>query len=258
MPDSPHTDNDEAAPVAILTGAGSGIGRAAALRLASSGWGVALAGRRAEALRETQSLAADQGIAGADETLLVAPTDVASASSCAALVQATVARFGRVDALINNAGYAPAVPIDATTPEIVDAVFAVNALGPAYLILHSWPVFARQGAGRIVNISTMGVFDPFPGLFAYAGAKASLHTFTKSCAAEGAAIGVKAFAIAPSAVETAMLRGIVTQEQLPTAETLAPSAVARVIVACAAGERDARNGEVIELDVGNDQSINKR
>lgn len=244
MPAPASPSASSAARVAIITGAGSGVGRAVALRLAAADWRLALAGRRQAPLDETARLARQRAHAPADR-FLVMPTDVADAEACSRLVDAAVERFGGVDALINNAGLAPSVPIADTTPDLLRQVFAVNALGPAQLITKVWPVFERRGGGRIVNVSTIGVFDPFPGLFAYAGAKAALHAFTKSCATEGAAIGVKAFAVAPGAIETAMLRGIVSERDLPRARTLDPDDVARVIVACAVGERDKDNGQAI-------------
>ncbi len=230
------------APAAIVTGAGSGVGRATALELASRGFRLCLAGRRRAPLEETAAL-----LQGGASLHLAQPADVSRPQDCAELVAQTLERFGRIDALVNNAGFAPAVPISQTTPQLLREVFEVNALGPARLIVLCWPIFERQRSGRIVNVSTIGVDDPFPGLFAYASAKASLHTMTRSCATEGAAIGVRAFAVAPGAVETAMLRGIVSVEQLPPERTLAPEDVARVVAACAAGERDGDNGRVIRL-----------
>jgi NAD(P)-dependent dehydrogenase (short-subunit alcohol dehydrogenase family) len=225
--------------VALVTGAGSGIGRCVSLRLAGAGYAVALVGRRAEALRQTVSLMAP----GAEAIALVA--DVADAAGCAESVDRCVARYGRLDVLVNNAGAAPLASIDRTTPELLEACFRMNALGPAMMIARAWPRFAAQRSGCVVNISSMATADPFPGFFAYAAAKAGVNLMAKSCAKEGRAIGVRAFAVAPGAVETAMLRANFGERAIPAGRCLAPDDVARVVMECIDGAHDDRNGDTI-------------
>src|SRR5687768_586723 len=112
------------AKIAVVTGAGSGIGRAVALTLVKAGYKVVLAGRRREALEATATAAGDAG------ATLVAPTDVSDPASVAALFEATKAKFGRLDLLFNNAGTgAPAIPIDELTVEQWRAVVDVNLNG---------------------------------------------------------------------------------------------------------------------------------
>jgi len=235
-----------AAPVALITGAGSGIGRALALRLARDGYRLALVGRREESLRQTADLArAQPGAPPHDPAVLAA--DIADSAQAAAVVDATVSRFARLDALINNAGYAPLLSIENTTPEIIDRVYRTNAIGPACAIARAWPTFIRQRGGCIVNLSTMGTHDPFPGFFAYAAAKAAVNLMALSCAKEGAEHNIRAFAVAPGAVETPMLRSIFTEEQIPRSACLTPDDVAAVIADCIAGRRPADNGRVIFL-----------
>ena len=225
--------------VALVTGAGSGIGRATAVLLSGRGWRVVLAGRRRGALAETaQSLAGES---------LAVPGDVGDAGDAARVVDAAASRFGRLDALVNNAGYAPLLPIEHTTPEVIDEVYRVNALGPAYMIARAWPIFVRRGAGCVVNVSTIGTFDPFPGFFAYAAAKAAVNSMARSCAKEGAPHNIRAFAVAPGAVETSMLRAIIPESSLPRSACLAPEDVASVIVGCIEGDYDSRSGETITL-----------
>jgi NAD(P)-dependent dehydrogenase (short-subunit alcohol dehydrogenase family) len=235
--------------VAIITGAATGIGRATAELLAAAGFRVVLVGRREHALEQ-----AARGMAGPGETLVVA-ADVSQADSAGEVIRRTIARFGRLDVLVNNAGTAPLASIDKTTPEMLRECFAVNALGPGYLIAAAWPEFMRQAEeakGRaeaaratIVNVSSMATKDPFGGFFAYAAAKASVNLMAQVCAKEGAGIGVRAFAVAPGAVETAMLRGLFSENDVPRTATLDAMDVARVIAACVNGERDAENGRVI-------------
>lgn len=244
MTPAPHNPPDAPRPVALVTGAGSGIGLAASLALARAGFDVALVGRR----RDPLATAAD---AIARETpsasTFIRPADVSDPDAAAPIVRDVVDRFGRLDVLVNNAGLAPALAIDATTPAVLREVFNVNAVGPGALIAAAWPVFQRQHAGRVVNISTMGTADPFPGFFAYAAAKCAANSYARSIAREGAAHSIKGFAIAPGAVETAMFRALYDEAAVPRDRTLTPDAVARVIVECALGARDAQNGETIFL-----------
>lgn len=235
--------------VALVTGAGSGIGRATAAALAGAGWSVALVGRRAGALEETARAIGDESRA------LVLASDVADAEQARTAVEQTVARFGRLDAVVNNAGSAPLAPIDKTTPEMLRECLAVNTLAPGYVIAAAWPFFRRQAEeaksrgesprATVVNVSSMATKDPFAGFFAYAAAKAGVNLMAQSCAKEGKAIGVRAFAVAPGAVETPMLRSNFSEKMIPPGKALAPEQVARVIAACVLGERDAENGQVI-------------
>lgn len=195
------------------------------------------------------------GSGSPDSRVLILAGDVSIAEHAAAAVEQTVARFGRLDAVVNNAGSAPLATIDKTTPEMLKECFAVNALAAGYVIAAAWPVFRRQaeeakarGEGAratVVNVSSMATKDPFAGFFAYAAAKASVNLMAQSCAKEGRAIGVRGFAVAPGAVETPMLRANFPEKMIPKAKALAPEDVARVIVSCVMGERDAENGQVI-------------
>ena len=92
-----------------------------------------------------------------------------------------------------------------------------------------------ERAGCVVNITSMAVVDPFPGLAVYAASKAALDSLTRSIHNEGADHGIRAYSVAPGAVETEMLRTIVTEEQLPTEQTLAPAQIAEVVADCIAG-----------------------
>lgn len=226
-------------PVALITGSGSGIGLATARLLASEGWSIVLAGRRAEQLRQAAASLPFP------EAHLVVPTDVADPEQCEALARRAMDAFGRVDALINNAGHAPLVPIERHTPAIVRETFDINAIGPANLILACWPGMVARSTGRIVNVSSMATVDPFPGFFAYAAAKAGVELMVKSIAKEGAPHNIRAFAVAPGAVETPMLRSIISEALVARGKTLSPDSVATVIVDCATGRRDADNGKAI-------------
>lgn len=234
--------------MAIVTGAGSGIGRATAERLGERGFAVVLVGRRREPLEATA-----EGVEG--ETLIVT-ADVGTEEGAKAVVEAAVGAFGRLDVIVNNAAAAPSKPFAEFTWAELESLYRVNAIGPMAIIAAAWPVFAEQFAARtddsilpevarVVNVSSMATIDPFPGLSAYAASKAAVNLLTRACANEGAEVGIKAFAVAPGAVETEMLRSIASEEMLPASMTLRPETVAEVIAACACGQRDEENGSVI-------------
>lgn len=229
-------------PVALVTGAGSGIGLASALALADAGFDLALVGRRRNPLERAAD--AIQARAPASRTL-VRPADVGDADQARPILDDALAEFGRLDALINNAGVAPLLPIEHTTPAILHEVFAINAVGPGALIAAAWPTFVAQRSGRVVNISTLGTADPFPGFFAYAAAKCAVNSFARSIAKEGAEHNILGFAIAPGAVETPMLRALFDEAAIPRDAALRPEDIAAIVVECATGARDAQNGETI-------------
>ncbi len=226
-------------PVALVTGAGSGIGRAVAVMLADRGFRLALVGRNRGTLEQTAALLKGEWAA------LVA--DVSRQDQACAMIDQCVARLGRLDVLVNNAGAAPLAPIEEHTPELIRSVFEVNAIGPATAMAHAWPIMRRQGGGRIVNVSSMSSLDPFTGLFAYAGSKAALNLLTKAASAEGRECSIRCFCVAPGCVETPMLRGIYSEEEVPPDRALPPDAVAKIVVECACGERDEDSGATILL-----------
>ncbi len=222
---------------AIVTGAGSGIGKAVAQGLSAQGFGVVLAGRHRASLRET-------GATLKGEWMEV-EADIASEPDVLRLIDAALERFGRVDALVNNAALAPTAPIDRIELGSIEQAFRVNCAGPMLLVSRLWETLKSQGGGRIVNISSMATVDPFAGLAVYAASKGAMNTFTRAIANEGRRAGIMAFAVAPGAVETKMLRSIVDEKSLPKSKTLRPEDVARVVMECVKGDRDTENGGVI-------------
>lgn len=247
-------------PVALVTGAGSGIGRSVALRLAAEGFDLALVGRRLKALEETASMCDGVDDAG----VLCVSADVGDVDSAREAVDATLSRFGRLDALVNNAGYAPGLPLaemDDRADE-VDAIVRVNLLGTVYVLGRAWPALAAAegvggAGGRVVNVSSIATVDPFFGLGVYAAAKAGVNLLTQAAAGEfggvegggsgGTGSRVKLWSVAPGAVETEMLRGLVSEADLPSDQCLTTDEVAAVIVDCLMDRRGEASGAVIHL-----------
>lgn len=173
---------------AIVTGAGSGIGRASALGLLAAGFSVVLAGRREEKLLETARLG------GSDARLLVQPADVTQPDQVRALFDRTVARFGRVDLLFNNAGiFTKAAPIDAMPVDDWLASVATNLTGPFLYAREAFRVMKQQRpmGGRIINNGSVSAYGPRPNAVPYTATKHALTGLTKALALDG-----RAFAIA--------------------------------------------------------------
>lgn len=244
---SPMTETDPASvKVAIITGAGSGVGRDAAVLLAEAGWAVVLAARTRAHLEQTADLIRREF--GDDAPLLVHPCDVSDADQVRGLIDAAVDAFGRLDALCNVAGAAPLGPIDDITPEAWRACIDTNLTSVVLATAAAWPVFRQQQSGVIVNISSMASIDPFPGFAMYAAAKVGVNLFTRCTAEEGQKFGVSAVAIAPGAIETPMLRENFPERMIPKDKTLDPAEIAAAIRDCVTGGRDCRPGETIVMD----------
>jgi NAD(P)-dependent dehydrogenase (short-subunit alcohol dehydrogenase family) len=222
-------------PVAIVTGAGKGIGRAIARELARRGYDLALIARTEADLRET-----------AKDAFLI-PGDVADPNLAEKAMVMTAKQFGRVDVLINNAGYAPLRSIEELTIEQWQQTIAVNLSATFYFCKAVWPIMRRQGGGVIVNISSAASRDPFKGFAAYGAAKAGVNLLGHALAREGEEFGIRVHTIAPAAVETEMFRTIATEEQYPRDKTLDPTEVARAVAECIDGNLRHTSGEVIHL-----------
>ena len=183
--------------VAVVTGAGSGIGRVVARALLDAEWSVALAGRRAEALEET---------ADGTDAALVVPTDVADPASVTDLFAAARGEWGRVDLLINNAGtFGPVGGVDEIPIEGWLSTVAVNLTG-AFLTLRTGLRLMRDG-GAIVLVASSMALKPSPGAAGYGASKAALLQLTRIAALEAAPRGIRVNAISPGGVETPLFRG---------------------------------------------------
>jgi NAD(P)-dependent dehydrogenase (short-subunit alcohol dehydrogenase family) len=166
----------------LITGAGSGVGRATALAFLNAGWGVALLGRRAEALEETVSQATSRDAA------LVLPTDVTDETAVEAAVAATVARFGHLDALFNNAGSgAPPATIDELSVETWKQVVDVNLTASFLCARAAFKQMRAQSpqGGRIINNGSISAHVPRPGTAPYTATKHAITGLTRTISLDG-------------------------------------------------------------------------
>lgn len=171
------------ARIAIVTGAGSGIGRAATQALHADGWSVVMAGRRPETLDETLFMCG-----GASERLLAVPTDVADPRSVENLFARTLERFGRLDLLFNNAGIsAPAVPLEELTLAQWQQVVDINLTGMFLCLQQAFRQMKRQQprGGRIINNGSISAHVPRPQSAPYTATKHAVTGLTRSASLDG-------------------------------------------------------------------------
>ncbi len=188
--------------VALVTGAARGIGLATARRFLADGWNVALLD-----LEDAELDAALAGIKLPERTLKV-HCDVSDPSEVQAAMATVKARFGRLDALVNNAGIAVFKPILDTTPEEWNRVLAVNLTGPFLTVQASAPLMRDGGGGAVVNVTSISGLRASTLRVAYGTSKAALAHLTKQQAVELASIGIRVNGVAPGPVDTAMAKAV--------------------------------------------------
>ena len=225
-------------PVAIVTGAGRGIGRATAVELSRRGWRVALVSRTAEELAET---------AGAcDGETMTRLGDATNTAVIKAVVRETVKAFGRLDGVVAAVGRAPMLPFEETDRRVFEVAVKYNLASAFHLARDAWPHLKKRGGG-IVFVGSMASLDPFVGFSAYAAAKSALVGLTVALAKEGAEHDVRVHCVAPAGVETSMFRGLPGTADVPTGSLLAPADVAATIADCLTGSLRHASGETIYL-----------
>ena len=209
--------------VALVTGAGRGIGRAIALALAGEGARVALAARTESDLR-----AVKDEIASAGGEAAVFPADVSDESQVNAVVAGAVERFGRLDIVVNNAGIALAGPLENTKTEEWDRTMAVNARGPFLVCRSVIPHLRRQGGGFIVNIASVVGVKTYENQSAYSASKHALMGMTGVLAKEVQKDGIRVHAVCPGGVDTPMVNR--TRPDLDRSILIKPEEIADVVL----------------------------
>jgi NAD(P)-dependent dehydrogenase (short-subunit alcohol dehydrogenase family) len=241
-------------PVVLITGALTGIGRAAALAFAREGNRLVVAGRHEEA---GQELASELRTLGIEAEFIRA--DVRREDDVRSLVDRTVARFGRLDGAVNNAGTEGSPgPVTEQTAESYAATFDTNVLGTLLSMKHELRVMQAQGSGSIVNISSTYGHQGARGASVYAASKHAVEGITKSAALEAASFGVRVNAVAPGPTETGMLNRFTgTAERkaalaagVPLGRVGAPEEIARAVVFLASDKASFVTGQILTADGG--------
>ena len=209
--------------VAIVTGAGRGIGRAIAIELAHAGFSLCLAARNRDQLEETRIAT---GLPS--ERALIVLLDLASDEAPDSLIETTLEHYGRIDVLVNNAGWAPPrTPLIKTRAEDQDRMIAVNLRAPIALTRMAAIKMTAQGSGAIVNIASSAARKAPPGEAIYAATKAGLIAFTYASFAELRQAGIKLALITLGLVDTTL---IPQNKRLDRNAMLSPADVARAVM----------------------------
>jgi 3-oxoacyl-[acyl-carrier protein] reductase len=248
--------------VAVITGAGSGIGRASAVEFAREGAQVVVADLNAASASTT---AAEIRAAGGQAQALA--VDVTQQYQVERMVQSAVETFGRIDVLFNNAGLPQAfTPFEDSTDDLFDRIFDVNVRGVFYGCRAVIPRMRAQGGGVILNTASTAGIRPRPGLAVYNASKAAVINLTKTLAVELAHYRIRVVSICPVATDTPMLPGFIGVEHgadeaegrdrligtIPWGRLNRPADIARAAVFLASADAEMVTGTAFEVDGGRD------
>jgi len=215
--------------VAMVSGASRGIGRRIAERLLAAGWQVSAGVRTPSSLVAT-------------EHLLVHRYDATSATDAKAWAAATVARFGRIDALVNAAGISKASPLDGDDEDSIDEMWAINVKGPLRAIRAALPHLRQSGTGRVINIASLSGKRVTNANFGYAISKFALIALTQAVRREGWDHGIRATSLCPGFVATDMTAQVTA---VPHSAMTDPADIAALAEMLLALPNNATIGEVL-------------
>jgi NAD(P)-dependent dehydrogenase (short-subunit alcohol dehydrogenase family) len=241
-------------PVVLITGALTGIGRATATALAQEGARIVISGRHEDA---GEALATELRALGAEVEFIRA--DVRAEDDVRTLVDRTVARFGRLDAAVNNAGTeGKPGPVTEQSHDSFAATFDTNVLGTVLGMKHEMRVMQEQGHGSIVNVSSTYGHKGAPGASIYTASKHAVEGLTKAAAIEGAAFNVRVNAVAPGPVETGMLNRFAGSSErkvglvatVPLQRTGTPEEIAHAVLFLASAKASFITGHMLAVDGG--------
>jgi NAD(P)-dependent dehydrogenase (short-subunit alcohol dehydrogenase family) len=241
-------------PVVLITGALTGIGRAAAIAFARDGARLVVSGRRKT---EGEALEEQLRRLGTEAEFIVA--DVRREEEVSALVDAAVARFGRLDVLVNNAGVeGKPGPVTSVSADAYTAMFETNVLGTLWGLKHALRVMQPQGGGSVINLSSTFGERGAANFSLYAGSKHAVEGITKCAAIEAAAYGVRVNAVAPGPTETAMLDRLMGSSEkraafysaVPLKRGATAEEIADAVVFVASDKAAFITGQVIRVNGG--------
>ena len=240
--------------IAIVTGAGQGIGRGIAEKLAAEGATVVVTDVNEATAKETAA-----AIDPAGSCAVGMHADVTSRESVEAVVEQVHRRFGRIDVLVNNAGWDKAGPFVDSDPEVWDRVVAINLYGALHTCRAVLPLMAAQGHGSVVNLASDAGRVGSSGEAVYSAAKGGVIAFTKAIARESARNGVNANAVCPGPTDTALfasmggdnpkLREALTKA-IPLRRLAQPSDLANVVAFLASDEASYVTGQTVSVSGG--------
>jgi NAD(P)-dependent dehydrogenase (short-subunit alcohol dehydrogenase family) len=240
--------------IALITGGDSGIGRAVVLAFAREGADIAICYFPTE---ETDARAAAELVTAAGRRVLLIAADLADASACSGVIQKTIAEFGRLDILVNNAAHQEneVETFQEFTPERVDRTFRVNIIAMFHLVREALP-HMRVG-GSIINTASIQAYQPSPQILDYAATKGAIVAFTKGLAQSVIELGLRANAVAPGPVWTPLIAESFEGDKLrtfgaksPMKRPAQPFELAPAYVFLASAEASYINGEILGVTGG--------
>jgi NAD(P)-dependent dehydrogenase (short-subunit alcohol dehydrogenase family) len=240
MPEARSTRRS--APVALITGAGRGIGRATAEAFAAEGYTVIVAERLS-----TLGRRAERALRRAGATAVFLRTDVANPASVERTVRAVLRRFGRLDCVVNNAGVLRPGPLVSVPLPQLERMLAVNLRGPLVVSRAALPTMLRRRSGVIINVASLLGKTGIADYVTYCATKFGVIGLTDALAEELAGSGVRVWAVCPGLVDTELARRAVGVSGKEREGLIRPERVARVIADLASGRKRAASGKAVDV-----------